>query len=746
VNGEFSPARKQMNTLYQYIAGLCILLISVLPLLSQTAAFALEEGSPSAEIILDTATDTTATPSVEIHIQDNTATLSSTIENTSSSGNNTVIIDTALSDDESELPEEIEEDVSDTSESNVSLSTGDSISVTDVVNQVQVQTHNSQIVNKTINLYYPTSGIIDLSSPQQMLLDLIAASSSQSGVIDAVVQGNSAIITNDIVAVADTGNNSVNLPGATVAVDTGNAYAVVTLTNTLNVSIVNSQIYIITINIFADFTGYIILPEPMKATCSGCDISINHATNSAQVTTQISASAQSGNNMIQLSGNNSTASITTGDSATRVSERTIANSAITNASFGSLLINTFGTWNGYFLGWGAYKAATGGASMEIPTPDTASHSGNIADIKAVISQNDATIQNNIKIEANTGANTLSSSQITLNTGNAYSAVCVTNFLNSIFTNSFGFFGCLNIFGNFTGHIGGEHSIPTATPTPTPQSPVSPTSTQSLPQTSGAQSCEGSGVFSISQSNNTGTSVNPGDTVTFFVTISNTGNAKITDTLLNLFLARNGQNTGGGLYSLPDIGPGKSVSVTTGLVLSPQIIPGEYTAVAQVTGKTCNTVGTLSKTALSTLLVAGSGLNTAGPLVQGIQEVSTPPQVSGISCSTCNWWWQILVGIVVVLGLLYGYALMSPHRRRVTMQTRYLVPVVAYLLFIWLQRGCYPAGDIPWWDLFAWHEQFDFIICRYYYLFVLFFYLLMTVIYEHLERWKNMKSSSTSSSA
>jgi len=79
--------------------------------------------------------------------------------------------------------------------------------------------------------------------------------------------------------------------------------------------------------------------------------------------------------------------------------------------------------------------------------------------------------------------------------------------------------------------------------------------------------EQGGQLAVTNTNNVGAFVYPGDTVTFFEKVNNTGTGKVYGVKLNLYLIKNGQPVGGTTFDLGDIEAGHGKTLTTGFVLS-----------------------------------------------------------------------------------------------------------------------------------------------------------------------------------
>ena len=453
------------------------------------------------------------------------------------------------------------------------VSTGDSVSVSNVENSVNSSSVNSNVLYQTVNIFENGQGDIDLSSPFAIVNDIITKDKNENPVINVSVvsSDNYVYLTNEVVSVSNTGENSINGEGDAV-INTGNAYSIVSLLNKVNFTVVDSTLHIITINIFGNLRGNIILPDVSSFTaCNGCGVSVE-TSNSADIENNVDSVANSGQNDITASGS---AQIDTGQAQSLVGVLNVVNSNYINTGAYGLYIVTYGNWDGSFIGWGDIPAQSGTMLSIYGMGGANNTSFCSACASDVDVNNQAFISNLISSVANTGRNSANGNSAVISTGNAYSSVSVINLINSNFINSFGFFGFVNIFGSLTGDIGGQSNFP------------KPDESNNQ-QGSGSSSSGGDqtdGYIEVTQTNNVGNYVLPGDTVTFFIKVQNPSNGNVHDTKLHLSLIKDGVNMGGAYFDIGNISPGKEVRVTTGFVLSNLAEGGTYTARAYAEGIT-----------------------------------------------------------------------------------------------------------------------------------------------------------------
>lgn len=459
-----------------------------------------------------------------------------------------------------------------------SIQTGDAASVVNVENAINTTSINSTVIDQTLNIYVAQNGDLNLSDPFTVATDAIQTHPNDSVInVSFTNINNYAYLTNDITSLANTGGNTAN---QSAIISTGNAYSIVSLLNQVNFTVTNSQIHILTINIFGTLNGNIILPDVNASTnCSGCGVNLT-ATNSADLTNNLSSNANTGDN--DASGS---ASITTGDAQNITNDLNFLNTNLIGTNAQVLLINVLGSWIGNFIGWGNLNPQQGGATLaffNLGPSSTASGSGNCSSCAGNLNLNNfATVLNNINSQATSGNNSLTGNG-SIATGNAFSAISLVNFINSNFINSFGFFGFINIFGNWTGDIGGLSNFQAlqGSQNNNNQNNDSP---QSNSSNNDNNVLEQGGQLSITNKNNVGAFVYPEDTVTFFINIKNTGTGKVYGTKLKLFLIHNDQVAGGATFDIGDIPAQTGKELNTGFVLSKQAPGGLYIARAIVTG-------------------------------------------------------------------------------------------------------------------------------------------------------------------
>jgi hypothetical protein len=507
------------------------------------------------------------------------------------------------------------------------IHTGDAISITNVENAVNTTNINSEIINQTINLFVDKNGDLDLSNPS-FIISNIASSRPEDAVINVSIVNvnNYSYLSNDIVSSVDTGKNIVE--GQKYAlIETGDAYSLVSVLNQVNMTVVNSKIHLITVNIFGDLMGNIILPDlPTPENCDNCDINID-INNNANLENNIDSAVITGQNIINAS---ESAQITTGEAKSSVSNINVVNESLIGANIQNVYINNMGTWNGDFAGWENYDAGIAGESKSLCATCAAG---------LISIENDAEITNNISSTANTGGNYVKSQNAAIKTGRAISAVSLFNFVNTTIINSFGFFGFINIFGSWTGNVGPKSSFTVENP-PNQNGDDVRIIDQNQTETSNDQSSQSQkkaegGLLSVSQYNNVGEYVFPGDTVTFFIQARNIGEGMVYGATLDLLLIKNGQNVGGAIFKLGNIDIKKKILITTGLVLSKDAQAGSYVARAIVHGTVGEENKEVSANADSSFSVWGKESQTLSSATEGKNGPNNVEEVLGTEYASIN---------------------------------------------------------------------------------------------------------------
>lgn len=520
------------------------------------------------------AQDTTPEPTVEPTVE---STVEPTVEPTESS-----IPDLVVENLEVETTNEIVENSEDDQEIEslnepTEIITGDSAVLSEVENNLNTNVINSVLINKTINIFVDDLQNIDISKLSENVTTDVISSDDPSNEVNfvAVSTESFARVTNNISNLSSTGSNQI-YDDSKASITTGNAYSTVTVFNNINTNIVNSKFYIITINVFTDFDGNIILPEvddngaTNNSCCSG-DISL---TGTAEIKNNITSESNTGNNTIVAT---EAASIKTGNSAAIINIYDLVNTNLIGVTFKSLVITTFGEWLGDFLGWGDIGLIV---EDDINISQVNENKNiNLENVcvncsSSLLSTNNAVVENNIYSNSNTGDNLIKSESGEIITGNSYSSVSVFNFVNSNIYNSSGFVGFVNIFGRLLGNIGGVESFVVEEDETFSQETAEKENKDGFDESIQDVREEG-GKIELIGNHNVGEYVFPGDTITFQAKVKNIGTGKLYDTSLVIEILKDGLVSGGARFILDEIQSGKTKTLTTGLTLSQLANAGEY---------------------------------------------------------------------------------------------------------------------------------------------------------------------------
>lgn len=313
-------------------------------------------------------------------------------------------------------------------------------------------------------------------------------------------QYNDADLENDIVLSANSGDNvSKDNTGGDTEINTGDANVSANVISAVNNNIAGA-IVINTVNIFGDLIGDIVAPEATPVAgctqnCSGSgDIAMvnsgngvdsdnnNHLVyseedlviqdNTAVINNGVTVDTNTGNNSVSdnTGGNNK---VTTGESTVDVNVVNIANQNVVNGEWWIVLVNEAGNWIGQIMGApeGSTMAGSEGTqfivhddgSIDIVNSGNGSNSNNNNSVQqstsnTIVQENNANIDNNLVLSANTGGNTASRNtggNSKINTGDANVVANLVNFINNnIVGGGKVNVTVINVFGSWVGNFRG----------------------------------------------------------------------------------------------------------------------------------------------------------------------------------------------------------------------------------------------------------------------------------------------------
>jgi hypothetical protein len=301
-------------------------------------------------------------------------------------------------------------------------------------------------------------------------------------------QSNMGNLNNDMVLVADSGNNEAkNNTGGDNTINTGDANIAANILNFMNNNIAGNVVYGV-VNVFGDLIGDIILPQSEidkhaanvtlanNGNGSGSEndsiASLSQTDqyqqfNDAEIINNIDLEATTGKNEAKdnTGGNNS---ITTGDSNIDANVTNIANNNVIGDNWWVVFINDSGNWIGKIINplgvvVGDYIAGSNGTDVSNPSTGVynvgnGSDSSNLGEVNKtentdITQVNQGKIVNNVDLTANTGRNTTSrntNGDNSITTGDANIQLNVMNFMNNNVIGGNVFVTFINVFGKWEG--------------------------------------------------------------------------------------------------------------------------------------------------------------------------------------------------------------------------------------------------------------------------------------------------------
>lgn len=317
--------------------------------------------------------------------------------------------------------------------------------------------------------------------------------SLNSDINNTTNQTNDGTVNNDLYLTADSGNNTASgNTGGDSYITTGDASIAGNVLTFLNNNLVGNVILGV-VNIFGDLIGDIILPQSALnafacTTCGGSTALVNSGNgsnsdnNASSNQTVIDTTAQVNvadidNNLILTAntGNNSAsgntggdAYITTGNADVMAQVLNIANNNIIGGNWWLVIVNRAGQWIGQIVGapQGALFAGSAGTEFMVDENGqiTAVNSGNgegsvnDASVNSVINNatnqtNNADVNNNIYLSANTGKNSTNDNtggDSYITTGDTEIIANLVNFVNNNIVGGRLLVTVVNVFGSWMG--------------------------------------------------------------------------------------------------------------------------------------------------------------------------------------------------------------------------------------------------------------------------------------------------------
>ena len=342
--------------------------------------------------------------------------------------------------------------------------TGDANASANVVNIVNTNIIDSGGLFMLLNIFSRLFADLDLRNSNFIDACLAPCSIFAPSTQLLVNNQNSASIQNDVVVRAQTGLNSASSNAGNALIATGDANAAGNIVNLVNTNIIASNYLLLVFNNFGDWFGDLVFPskyffEQNGACCSNFTNAEITNENGADVQTEISSEAETGENTANENGGE--ALIATGDANSRANVLNQVNTNIFGSDYFFVAIRFFGNWGGNVfsapegISWtqteeglllfGGLPEEGLGAENEHETEEGSVTASN---------NNMASLRNHLKVLALTGQNQANSNagNAEIQTGNANSVANVVNIVN---TNVFGrnwVLALINVFGDWQGNV------------------------------------------------------------------------------------------------------------------------------------------------------------------------------------------------------------------------------------------------------------------------------------------------------
>lgn len=406
---------------------------------------------------------------------------------------------------------------------NANLVTGDVNVFANVLTVANINLVNSQIVEMNDN-FNKLAANLYLNQPElssgERTQDLVSPLCSGDGVACQSIttfklsNTNTANVENDVSLTGNTGGNNVNAKGdiKDSSITTGNVNAVINVLNIVNVNAVNSRWTIVTLNVFGDWQGDLVMPSEMyfsDATSIGnsanTDISevqkviLNiDNNNTSTIDNNVTVNTDTGNNAFQTQpdahgneGDIKDTSTVTGNNDARSKTQNVTNISVYNSKWFLGLINVLGDWSGHVYSLPdsvavqyqptgfTFVSSSDPAAMQqleqalqpdVPATtsttssdtlcqsgcDTTTTANDTEQTVDIANSNTAAITNNVTVDATTGQNTIQANgdikRDTIKTGTATALVNILNFANANLVNADLHVGLVNVFGKWQGNV------------------------------------------------------------------------------------------------------------------------------------------------------------------------------------------------------------------------------------------------------------------------------------------------------
>jgi hypothetical protein len=337
-----------------------------------------------------------------------------------------------------------------------SITTGDSMAVTNVVNIANANIVDSVGLYALLNFlgYFGSFNIGNLfgtSTPD--LPGCQATSTCDSGSL-LNINNNFADILNNLIVRSSTGGNTASTTG-NAYVETGDATALANILNVANTNIIDSNYLLLVFNNIGDWGGNLILPNKNffdsvffggAGAIGNTQVSNN---NQANIENTSSVDANTGNNL----ANASSSAIKTGTGTSISTTDNLTNTNIFGGGSFRLLIRVSGDWDGKIFGLpSGISWMRTPAGIELFSTTLGQQSSSSQTNLTIQNNNIANIKNNVGVYALTGENEATGKTGNISTGNAYAGSNIMNVANTNVIGANWLWAIINVFGNWHGNI------------------------------------------------------------------------------------------------------------------------------------------------------------------------------------------------------------------------------------------------------------------------------------------------------
>lgn len=239
------------------------------------------------------------------------------------------------------------------------IQTGDATAISDTVNVINTNIVGNNVLFAVINVYGEWNG--DLIVPGEGLLEV---SPEPTYTTTEIVNENEADIVNNLNTEANTGQNTIESEGSgDASITTGSAISTSEVLNVVNTTIIQNNFFFLLINNLGSWTGKVLnwneedgtytnifsydfgeLADGGESLIDGFLSIFNK--NTASVENNVEVSANTGDNTIESSGQNSQSNITTGNAYAQSRAINFVNTNIIGNNWMFGIVNVMGTWNG----------------------------------------------------------------------------------------------------------------------------------------------------------------------------------------------------------------------------------------------------------------------------------------------------------------------------------------------------------------------------------------------------------------